>query len=156
MWTSYHSVRTSESYLSDWQAFLQKSDNVFVSSIFCQYIGDYVFKQLIKLHYPLDESSEGAVAGCSMLTYEERNALQYAAGYVPRALKKKLNKSAHPLKEDLQLCLLDLLDDGDEDSYESQDWVHLINRGGLTRINSNTFELFVAMEYELRKHLRTD
>ena len=31
--------------------------------------------------------------------------IRYAAGYVPRALKQKLLKSTHPLKDDLQLCL---------------------------------------------------
>ena len=37
------------------------------------------------------------------------------AGSVPRMLKKKLKRSTYPLKEDIQLCLLDLLDDGDEE-----------------------------------------
>ena len=152
MWSSYHSVRTSDSYISAWRAFLQKSGNSTFSPIFCQYVGDQVFKELIKLHCPL-ESSEATATAHSALTYEEINAIRYAAGYVPRALKKKLTKSAHPLKEDLQLCLLDLLDDGDEESNESQDWIASINRGGLTRINHNTFELFLAMEHELRKHL---
>ena len=79
--------------------------------------------------------------------------LRYAAGYIPRALRKKLSKSRHPLKDDIQLCLFDLLDDGDEEANDSQDWVQLINRGGLTRVNHTTFEMFVAMEYELRKHI---
>ena len=152
MWSLYHSLRTSDAYLAEWRTFLQKSGNSEVSPIFYQYIGHHVFKQLIKLHHPL-ESGEGMAVSHPTLTYEETNALYYAAGYVPRALKKKLMKSAHPLKEDLQLCLLDLLDDGDEDANESKDWVNLINRGGLTRINNNTFELFQAMEYELRQHL---
>ena len=47
----------------------------------------------------------------------------------------------------------DLLDDGDEETNDSQDWVQLINRGGLTRVNNTTFEMFVAMEYELRQHI---
>ena len=106
------------------------------------------FRGLIKLHCPL-ESSEATATAHSALTYEEINAIRYAAGYVPRALKKKLTKSPHPLKEDLQVCLLDLLDDGHKESNESQDWIALINRGGLTRINHNTFQLFLAMEHEL-------
>ena len=100
------------------------------------------------MHCPL-ESSEATATAHSALTYEEINAIRYAAGYVPRALKKKLTKSAH-LKEDLQLCVLDLLDDGDEESNESQDWIVSINRRGLTHINHNTFELFLAMEHKLR------
>ena len=82
--------------------------------------------------------------------------IRYAAGYVPRALKHKLLKSTHPLKDDLQLCLYDLLNDGDEDVNESGDWVNLLDRGGLAHINNDTFEVFRAMEYELRKHLSTD
>ena len=57
------------------------------------------------------------------------------------------------MKEDIQLCILDLLDDGDEDQSDSQDWLQLIDRGGLTRVNNTTFEMFVAMEYELRRHI---
>ena len=53
-------------------------------------------------------------------TYEETNAIRYAAGWVTTA-QRKLPKSSHPLKEDLQLCLLDLLDDGDEGSDESKE-----------------------------------
>lgn len=45
----------------------------------------------------------------------ETNAVRYAAGYVPRSLKKKLTKSANPIKEDLLLCLAELIDiDGSE------------------------------------------
>ena len=66
---------------------------------------------------------------------------------------KKIKKSKHPLREDIQLCLLHLLDDGDEETDKSQDWVNLINRGGLILVNNATFEVFVAIEYELRKHI---
>ena len=152
MWSLYHSLRTSDDYTGEWCTFLQRSGATEMSSIFYQYVGDYMFKQLIKLHHPLHVS---VVKGTdhSTLTYEEKNGICYAAGYVPRSLKKKLLKSAHPLKEDIQLCILDLLDDGDEDDNESKDWVSIINRGGLTKVNNTTYELFVSMEYELRKHL---
>ena len=110
-----------------------------------------MFKELIKLHHPLTHTAPATSS--TPLTYEETNALRYAAGYVPRLLKKKLKKSKHPLREDMQLCLLDLLDDGDEETDESQDWVYLINRGGLILVNNATFEVFVAIEYELRKHI---
>ncbi len=57
------------------------------------------------------------------LTDEETYGLRYAAGYIPRMLKKKLMKS---LKRSLLLCLWDLLDEGDEktaDSADSAAWV---------------------------------
>ncbi len=53
------------------------------------------------------------------------------------------NQSTHPLKNDIQLCIFDLLDEGSES-----------NRGGLTRVNNLTYELLVAMELELRRHVR--
>ena len=59
------------------------------------------------------------------ITEQELNALRYAAGYIPRALSKKL-KSAHPLKDGMQLCLLDLLNDGDEQKGAAKEWINLI------------------------------
>ena len=153
MWSLYHPMRTSKTYLVEWLAFLKKTGNFQVCHMFCQYVGHRVFKELIKLSHPLDECADITVP--PKLTYEETNALRYAAGYVPRALKQKLSKSAHPLKEYLQLCILDLLDDGDEETSGSQDWVDLIDCGGLTRVNNTTFEVFLAMECELRRHLHT-
>ena len=49
----------------------------------------------------------------------------------------------------------DLLDGGNEEVNDSQDWVQLINRGGLTRVNHTTFEMFVAIEYELCKNMHS-
>lgn len=153
MWTRYHTLRTSTTYHTEWQTFLTSSASVStVSPMFYQYVGNFIFKELICEHFPIEKSSDANPI--QPLTYDETNALRYAAGYIPRALKKKLPKSAHPLKEDIQLCILDLLDDGDEEKDESQDWIQLADRGGLTRVNNTTFEVFVAMEYELRRHIR--
>ena len=69
---------------------------------------------------------------------------------MPRALGKRLRKSAHPLKDKLTLCLLDLLDDGKEEHDSSCNW---IDRGGLTHVNNVTYNAFLSMELVLRKHL---
>lgn len=55
-----------------------------------------------------------------------------------RALKQKCS---HPLRGDLQLCLWDLLDDGDNDERpsKSKEWVKLVDHGGLCWVNI-TFE----------------
>ena len=74
--------------------------------------------------------------------------MRYAAGYIPRALKKLL-KSTHHLNKDILLYILNLLDDGDEDQNDLQDWLQLVERWGLTRVNNTTFKMFVAVEYEL-------
>ena len=72
---------------------------------------------------------------------QELNALRYAGGYIPRALSKKLKKSAHPLKDELQLCLLDLLDNSDVEGGTAEEWLNLINRGSLKHINESTFQV---------------
>ena len=44
------------------------------------------------------------------LTAEESNALCYCGGYLIRSLRKKISKSAHPLKDALVLCLEGLVE----------------------------------------------
>ena len=65
----------------------------------------------------------------------------------------KITKSKHPLKNDLPLCLFDLLDEGDDTDHDSKRWVESINHGGLTRVNNSTYDVFVSMESEIRNHL---
>jgi hypothetical protein len=54
--------------------------------------------ELVRQEFPVveDDSTNQEVWA---LSYAEQNALQYAAGYVPRHLKQRLKKSAHPMKE---------------------------------------------------------
>ena len=61
---------------------------------------------------------------------DELNALRYAAGYVPRSLQ-------------LLICLWDLLDDEAEDGM-ADDWLKIIDRGRLTRVNEMIFQVFVT------------
>ena len=68
---------------------------------------------------------------------------------ISRELSKKLKKSAHPLKDGMQLCLLDLLNDGDEQEGAAKEWINLIDRGSLRHINESTFQVMVAIELEL-------
>ena len=65
---------------------------------------------------------------------------------------KKLAKSANPIKRELQVCLWDLLDD-ERKGGTADSWVNAIDRGGPTHVNEMTFQVFLAMECELRKHL---
>ena len=83
------------------------------------------------------------------LSNEELNELRYAAGYVPRATRKKITKSEHPLKKDtLQLEETDGIVTDD-----SQDWINSIDHEGLIQNKNNTYGLFLSMEKKLRKSL---
>ena len=154
MWCAYHHLRTSDRYISDWETFLQAVGISKGPVMLYQCIGDHVFKQLIRFHFPVRETEDACILK-SALTYMEMNAIRYAAGYIPRSLDKTLSKSSHPLKRDLRLCLGQLVDDNDEDPCldDSKDWMHKINRGGLINVNNDTYELFIAMEQKLRMHI---
>ena len=158
MWQQYHSVRTSTVYLDAWKAFLQKSSTIHTeaaSLMFCQYVGHQLFLHLIKSNCTLSTNDAPNHHIPLELTDEEIQALRYTAGYIPRSLKKKILKSSrdHKQKQDLVLCLEDLLADETEEPSESAEWLTALNRGGLLCVNNMTFELFYAMELEFRKHV---
>lgn len=124
------------------------------SPIMYQYISTLVFKELIKEKFPAPPSPD-THSGPQCLTYEEKNALNYAAGYIPRALRKQLEHSKHQLKEELILCLHELTEDDGIDRYdESQDWIKQIDRGGLKHVNFAMYSLIVAMELRLQAVLQ--
>ena len=54
-----------------------------------QYLGHYMFKEIIKSHYATAPSYS-----IMMHSLEEINSLTYSAGYVPRAIKRKLQKQS--------------------------------------------------------------
>ena len=91
------------------------------------------------------------------LDYEEQNAVRYAAGHITRALTRKIGRSAHPLKQQLILCLNELTEnemDMDADSdHPSREWVNAVDRGGLKHVSNVTYMFFSAMEVSLRKEL---
>ena len=87
MWTKYHTLRTSDEFLQVWNSFIQTSTQCKPLPMFIQYVGHHIFKGIIKATLmPLNKSN--AMSSSDDLTYAETNAICYAAGYVPRALKK--------------------------------------------------------------------
>lgn len=70
MWSTYHELRTSKQYVSDWKTFLQQAGNPEPSPIFWQYVGNFIFKKLVQIHHPLAESPRPETEE-SHFTYEE-------------------------------------------------------------------------------------
>ena len=153
IWTAYHTLRTSDVYICNWQCIIEKSGLTEGSAICFQCISDLVLKRLIKTTYPV---SIPKVHMNSSLTYEETNAVRYAAGFVLRTMKKNIGKSTHAHKADLLLCLAQLLDNDDPKIDESKDWLEIVDRGGLCHVGNDTFEVFLALEKELRKILASE
>lgn len=89
----------------------------------------------------------------------EENALRYVAGYICKKLK------AEEKRHDIKMIIMDVfgsstgtLEDAESTDQEatsaavSENWTNLIDRGGLSHINEDTYQLFVCMEKEVRKH----
>ena len=86
----------------------------------------------------------------------EANALRYAAGYVCRHLRRKLEKGSHPLKEELIIYLAKLVrseGDSSEESGTAEEWTELVDRGGLWKVRNTTFQVFLALEEGIRSSL---
>lgn len=83
--------------------------------------------------------------------------INYAAGYVCRAIRKRLGRSTNSQKAELILCVMELLEDENDDDEDhsptqDQEWVNLVDRGGLWHISESTFIVFRALEEGGRKH----
>eukprot|EP00731_Ephydatia_muelleri_P006895 Em0003g1143a len=68
------------------------------------------------------------------------------APYIEEKCKKK--------KIELLNCIGDIMESHDSVQSDSNNWIKLVDRGGLTFVNNQTFELFLAMEREVRSHLQ--
>ena len=152
MWESFFKLRSSQAFKDLWAKFLRDSIRCEPACpIFFQFITDAIMEELIRDHFPAVESSQKTTK--ASLDYEERNALRYTAGYVVRDLEKKIRRSAHPLKKELLLCILELLESGVEEEDDSAMWVKSVDRGRLVHVNDMLYTFFLAMELVLRRHL---
>ena len=128
----FHQLRSSEAFKSEWVNFLLIVTTTDPDPTFYQYVVGEIFDEILEQHCPTVQPTSGVTSQEELpLSYVEQNALRYAAGYIPQALTKKLRTSAHPLKDQLTLCLIDLTDDADDISSDSKDWINVMDRGGL-------------------------
>ena len=58
-------------------------------------------------------------------------------------------------KKELKLCLIELLEESGEDEEYSQsnDWISIVDRGGLNYITNNTFMLMCSLEVTVKHHI---
>ncbi len=115
-------------------------------------MSSHIFKQLIKQHFPVPVPVNNPEKTVETLTEDEKRAIRYSSGYIPRNLLPKLKRSAHSNKESLRMCLL-----GKTGMYEeSEDWLTLVDRGGLTHINSKMFHFMTSMELVVKAFLKNE
>ena len=146
----FYKVRTSESFCHLWK-------ELSVSGIgwnpFFQEATDRVFQEMITAAFPLESMvAENSNPEPETLTYEDANVVRYIAGYVCRKIRKNIEVSSRPNKQQLISCVEGLL--GGEGDTPSADWVDVVDRGGLLHIKEGTYMLFYAMEEEVREYFR--
>ena len=70
-----------------------------------------------------------------------------------RHLAKTIQRTALPKRDEIELCLLELIEVESDEDDESEELVQSIDRGGLKHVTNMTYMAFEAMEVEFRKHL---
>ena len=110
LWRSYFLLWSSEEFIKNWLIFLESPiPTSSQSALFYQHVTDIVFKSLIKQHYQVSSEYNDTTT----IDDHQRKALWYAAGYVCRHVRNKLECSRHMLKEELILCLLTVTKGGE-------------------------------------------
>ena len=153
MWKAYHKLTTSQPFAEVWNSFVSKSISLASCPIFYQYVTERIFDQLIKEKFPISISA--CTETIASLSYIEKNALRYAAGYIPRSLCKKMKKSSDPDKLELLLCIDDMLQ-GIPESDESQEWIGMIDCGGLLHVSNEMYMVVTSMEVLIHQELQQD
>ncbi len=114
MWESFYKLTSSDSFRDMWKRLLIPN-NIEPTPIFYQYVTDSIMNTIIKEKFPVKPATDKEIKS---LDYEELNAVRYVAGYVIRALTKKLLRSAHPLKEEIVDCLDEMIERNIEDGND--------------------------------------
>ena len=112
---------------------------------------DLVLKFLLQDHFKIEYLNEESTE----MNESERNTLCYVAGYVCRKLRTKIERENHELKEEMVLCLMDLVkDENTRACGTDEEWTNIVDRGGLWHVKGTTYQLFCAIEYQTREVLR--
>lgn len=107
IWENYYKHRSSGEFKRKWISFIMSAIGFQPNAILYQFLTDEMMASVMKDIFPvLNESSVTPKS----LDYAEVNALRYTAGYVPRALKKKIHRSGNPLKVQLLGCLKEIME----------------------------------------------
>ena len=110
--------------------FLENFGNFSSSAVFCQYVTHEVFKEVIKSNHPVATNDAPTLPP---LTHVEKNAVRYVTGYVCKKVQEQICASSCTGREAMVLCLSDLNGHRD-DAENTDDWIHLVKRGGLWSI----------------------
>ena len=156
MLRQFHDIRTTK--LKDlYSQFLAELSITETDPLLIQYAFDKMFEETMKWKF----STSTETKQVPELTSNDHNALRYSAGFVPYALKKKILKGSHPMKESFLSCLSSMgskgqcPDDSVEENFLSftKKWIARVNRGGLFFVSDEVYTFFLELEEQTRKFL---
>ena len=149
LWREFYLLRCSKEFIKQWTDFLPTTTPP-IEPIIYQHLTDVVLKFLLQDYFKIEYLNEEAAE----MNENERNALHYVAGYVCRKLRTKIERENHKLKEEMILCLMDLVkDQNPHPCGADEEWTNLVDRGGLWHVKSTTYQLFCAIECQIREVL---
>ena len=157
IWRNFFLLRTSPEFINRWNTFL-KDSGVIVKPVLFQHLSDLIFRKFLSDHFQVAYIDQQADSKDLELQDSERGVLRYVAGYICRHLRKKLERGSHEFKEEMILCLMDLVKDPQDDEAKletDEQWTNLIDRGGLWHVKESTYQFFHAVEHIIRDGLLT-
>ena len=148
MWTGYHHLIISSELPTLWCTYLTTDEQ---SGTFVPYLIQLATKQVmdesVKISFPVDSDPSKDMQHDCPLKADKEQALRYRAGYVPMKLKHKYSKQTSSFKAFKYLQLLSHMheQEGEEDIdflQYTKLLIGTVNRGGLYRVNNDTYMLF--------------
>ncbi len=140
-----------------------KSIDLKAADILWQLVMEKLFlRQMISvLDVHVNDSSRASTSGVRQLSFVEKNAVRYTAGFVIYKLEKKYSKLRIQTQESVE-CVAALREmagrlkaPDQTEKDESCKWINLVDRGGLHHVTNVVYDLFIAIETVVNEKLDT-
>ena len=109
MWGHYNTIRTTDPYAGSRVNLFQETGIQPLPTLY-PHLTYIMFKELIKIHFPVVEVQSSSCEAKSAVSYEEANDVRYVAGYVCHAVRESIMSGNSPLKQQLLLSMWELLE----------------------------------------------
>ena len=154
IWRGFFLLPSKPEFIKQWTTFLKAAGKP-VKPVLFQHLTDVMFRKYLSDHIQVIYLQQQSGSKDIELRESEKGVLRYVAGYICRHLQQKLERGSHQFKEEMILCLMELVKDQDTEQHGiDEDWTDLVDRGGLWHIKETTYQLFSAIEDAVRNILK--
>jgi len=139
-------LRSNLEFINQWSSFLKVAGEP-VKPVLFQHLTDVIFRKHFSDHIQVMYLEQQSGSKDIELKGSEKGVLCYIAGYICRHLRQKLERESHEFKEEIILCLTELIKDGDTEEHGTdEDLTVLIDGGGLWYVKETTYQFFVPLK----------